>query len=105
MTLTDKAVEAGARALCLHAGDDPDRLTYAREMNCTGRDREPMYRWRYWVGFAEACLSALAAEGLVVVPICDFPDFEDVRGMAPDATGELSSEEFVRRLRDEWGAP
>lgn len=57
--LPDKAVEAGARALCLHAGDDPDRLTYAHEMNCTGRDREPMYRWRYWVGFAEACGRAM----------------------------------------------
>ena len=30
------------------------------------------------------------------------PDWEDVRGMAPDATGELSSEAFIRELRDGW---
>lgn len=29
-------------------------------------------------------------------------DWDDVRGIAPDATGDLSSEEFIRRLRDEW---
>ena len=30
------------------------------------------------------------------------PDWDDIRGKAPDATGGLPSEEFVRRLRDEW---
>lgn len=31
------------------------------------------------------------------------PDWEDLRGCAPDATGELSSEEFVRHMRDnDW---
>lgn len=29
-------------------------------------------------------------------------DWDDVRGMAPDATGELSSEAFVRQMRDGW---
>lgn len=28
--------------------------------------------------------------------------FEDCRGIAPDATGEMSSEEFIRKERDEW---
>lgn len=32
----------------------------------------------------------------------DETDFEDLRGRAPDATGLLSSEEFIRELRDEW---
>lgn len=32
------------------------------------------------------------------------PDWDDVRGVAPDATGDLSSEEFVRQLRDEWSS-
>ena len=32
----------------------------------------------------------------------DLPDWEDLRGRAPDATGDLSSEEFVRELRDGW---
>jgi hypothetical protein len=26
----------------------------------------------------------------------------DIRGIAPDATGDLSSEDFVRQMRDEW---
>ncbi|MEE9443510.1 MAG: hypothetical protein V3V99_12670 [candidate division Zixibacteria bacterium] len=28
------------------------------------------------------------------------PSFADLRGVAPDATGDLSSEDFIRRLRD-----
>lgn len=30
------------------------------------------------------------------------PDWEDLRGIAPDATGSLTSEAFVRELRDAW---
>ncbi|MEP9348300.1 hypothetical protein [Xanthobacter sp. KR7-225] len=32
----------------------------------------------------------------------DLPDWEDLRGRAPNATGDLSSEAFVRELRDGW---
>lgn len=32
----------------------------------------------------------------------DLPDWDDIRGRAPDATGDLSSEEFIRELRDAW---
>jgi hypothetical protein len=35
-------------------------------------------------------------------PESELPDWDDVRGMAPDATGELSSEAFIRELRDGW---
>lgn len=35
-------------------------------------------------------------------PDSELPDWDDVRGMAPDATGDLSSEAFIRRLRDGW---
>lgn len=35
-------------------------------------------------------------------PEGDLPDWDDLRGRAPDATGELSSEAFVRELRDGW---
>jgi hypothetical protein len=35
-------------------------------------------------------------------PEQDLPDWEDLRGRAPDATGGLSSEAFVRELRDGW---
>lgn len=30
------------------------------------------------------------------------PTWEDLRGIAPDATGTLSSEEFVRETRNAW---
>lgn len=32
----------------------------------------------------------------------DLPDWDDLRGRAPDATGTLISEDFVRELRDAW---
>lgn len=32
----------------------------------------------------------------------EIPDWDDLRGLAPDATGELNSEAFVRELRDAW---
>ena len=32
----------------------------------------------------------------------ELPDWDDLRGSAPDATGSLSSEAFIRRLRDDW---
>ena len=32
----------------------------------------------------------------------ELPTWEDLRGRAPDATGTLSSEAFVRELRDAW---
>jgi hypothetical protein len=35
-------------------------------------------------------------------PEYELPSWDDLRGMAPDATGELSSEAFVRELRDGW---
>lgn len=35
-------------------------------------------------------------------PVSDLPDWDDLLGRAPDATGELSSEAFVRELRDAW---
>lgn len=32
----------------------------------------------------------------------DIPDWDDLRGRAPDATGSVSSEAFIRELRDAW---
>jgi hypothetical protein len=32
------------------------------------------------------------------------PEFDDLKGVAPDATGGLSSETFIRELRDGWCA-
>ena len=38
----------------------------------------------------------------VYPPEIDLPSWNDLLGIAPDATGELLSEEFVRSLRNEW---
>lgn len=35
-------------------------------------------------------------------PDSELPDWDDLRGRAPNATGGLSSEAFVRELRDGW---
>jgi hypothetical protein len=35
-------------------------------------------------------------------PDSELPDWDDLRGRAPLATGDLSSEAFVRELRDAW---
>jgi len=35
-------------------------------------------------------------------PSDSLPNLDKLRGIAPDATGERSSEEFVRTLRDDW---
>lgn len=35
-------------------------------------------------------------------PEDELPFFDDLRGIAPDATGSLSSEEFIRELRNGW---
>lgn len=35
-------------------------------------------------------------------PEYELPDWDDIRGRAPDATGTMSSEAFVRELRDAW---
>lgn len=37
------------------------------------------------------------------VPDMELPDWDDLRGRAPKATGDLSSEAFVGGLRDGWG--
>lgn len=38
----------------------------------------------------------------VYPPDDELPKLSDLRGIAPNATGELSSEEFIRGLRNEW---
>jgi len=35
-------------------------------------------------------------------PVDELPKIQDLWGVAPDATGELSSEDFVRGVRNEW---
>lgn len=72
MTLSPTALEAAAKAISVSTGDEPDKLTYAREMQCSGADREPQYRWQYWTEHATAAITAYLAqrekEGWVMVP-------------------------------------
>lgn len=63
-------IEAIARALCVEAGDDPSRPSYAREMKCAGSDREPREKWEYWKPFARAAIAA-------------YEDFIPVQGAEP----------------------
>ncbi|MCA1379429.1 hypothetical protein I6F34_01165 [Bradyrhizobium sp. BRP05] len=35
-------------------------------------------------------------------PEGELPNWDDLRGMVPGATGEMTSEEFIRELRDGW---
>jgi len=45
----------------------------------------------------------IAVTGIDVIPVDrDLPDWEDIRGRAPDATGDVSSEAFIRELRNAW---
>lgn len=45
----------------------------------------------------------IAVSGIEVFPNDnELPDWEDLLGIAPNATGDLSSEAFVRELRDAW---
>ena len=38
----------------------------------------------------------------ILEPDDELPGLSDLRGIAPDATGDLSSEDFIRRQRDGW---
>ena len=71
--LSPTALEEAAKAISISTGDEPHKLTYAHEMQCTGRDREPKYRWQYWTEQATAAITAYLAqrekEGFVEVPL------------------------------------
>lgn len=66
MTLSPAALEEAAKAISISTGDEPSKLTYAREMQCSGNDREPQYRWQYWTEHATA--AKREKEGFVEVP-------------------------------------
>lgn len=57
-------------------------------------------KYRHGAAFPHAiAVSAIDA----FPPDDELPTWEDLRGRAPDATGDLSSEAFVRELRNAWG--
>lgn len=89
--------EIGPRKLTCHF---PPKL-YDDAISAVGRRVEVYGTLRYRTGatfphqVAVTAIEALPSES-------DLPSWEDLRGMAPDATGDLSSEAFVRELRDGW---
>ena len=89
--------EIGPRKVTCHF---PARL-YDDAVSSVGQRVEIGGILRYRVGarfphqIAVAQIDAVPAEH-------DLPDWEDLRGRAPNATGALTSEAFVRGLRDTW---
>lgn len=89
--------EVGARKLTCHF---PSRL-YDDAVSAVGRRVEIFGTLRYRLGANYP--HQIYVSGIEIFPSdSELPDWEDLRGRAPDATGELSSEAFVRELRDGW---
>ncbi|TCU75148.1 hypothetical protein EDE08_103368 [Bradyrhizobium sp. R2.2-H] len=89
--------DVGPRKLTCHF---PSRL-YDEAVSAVGKRVEVFGTLRYRAGADFPHQVAVAA--IDAFPLeADLPDWDDVRGMAPDATGELSSEAFIRELRDGW---
>ncbi len=72
---------------------DVVRRAIKRYVTVTGR-----LRYKQWANFPHA----IDTKHIDIHEMDDeLPTLEDMRGIAPRATGDLSSEEFVRRMRDE----
>jgi hypothetical protein len=89
--------DVGARKVTCHF---PSRL-YEDAISAVGRRVEVFGTLSYR---ADAPFPhQVAVSGIEVFPPeSALPDWEDLRGRAPDAAGALSSEAFVRELRDAW---
>jgi hypothetical protein len=89
--------EVGPRKVACHF---PSRL-YDDAVSAVGRRVEIFGTLHYRIG--AVLPHALSVTGIdAYPPESELPDWEDLRGMAPDATGDMSSEAFVRELRDGW---
>lgn len=89
--------EVGPRKLTCHF---PSRL-FDDAVSAVGRRVEVSGTLRYRLGASYPHQIAVTAIE-VVPPETDLPTWDDLRGRAPDATGALSSEAFVRELRSGW---
>ncbi len=89
--------DVGPRKVACHfPGGLLDDAIYAvgRRVEVTG-----VMKYRQGASFAHA-IAVTAIDSFP--PEDELPTWEDLRGRAPDATGRLSSEAFVRELRDAW---
>lgn len=89
--------DVGPRKLSCHF---PSRL-FDDAVAAVGRRVEVLgtLRYRHGASFAHS-ISVSKIE--VFPPETELPDWDDLRGRAPNATGDLSSEAFVRELRNGW---
>lgn len=89
--------EVGPRKVTCHF---PARL-YDDAVSAVGRKVEIFGTLKYRTGVQYPHLISVG-QIEAFPPESDLPDWEDLRGRAPEATGALLSEAFVRELRDGW---
>lgn len=89
--------EIGARKVTCHF---PSKL-YEDAVSAVGRRVEVFGTLHYRSGATfphQVAVTQIEA----FPPSEELPDWDDLRGRAPDATGDLTSEAFVRELRNGW---
>jgi hypothetical protein len=89
--------EVGPRKLTCHF---PTRL-YDDAVSAVGKRVEVTGTLRYRLG-ANFPHQIAVTQIEAYPPETDLPDWDDLRGRAPDAINGLSSEAFVRELRSAW---
>lgn len=87
-----KIIEDMARAICRAHGWEWDF-----------RPIDAKQTYRRMARAALGVARSLPLDGLSESKESETPDWEDLRGVAPNATGDKSSEAFIRDLRDGWG--
>ncbi|HJW40519.1 MAG TPA: hypothetical protein VJ476_04730 [Rhizomicrobium sp.] len=89
--------EVGPRKVTCHF---PSSL-FDDAVAAVGRKVEVFGTLRYRLGAIYPHQIAVS-EVIAFPPADEIPDWNDLRGRAPDATGKLSSEAFIAELRDAW---
>lgn len=96
-TFTIWPIVGPRRVSCRFDGDDLRKKTIdglGRYVEVTGK-----LHYKSWAQFPHA----ITVEGIEILPESrDLPTLSSLRGIAPDLTGDESSNEFVQRIRDEW---
>ena len=101
-------IHLGANTFHIYPNVGPKKVTcrfhsrlYDDAVSAVGKRVEVLGTLKYRIGASFPHL--IAVTGIdPFPPDIELPDLEDLRGRAPDATGVLSSEAFVRELRDGW---
>jgi hypothetical protein len=101
-------IHLGANTFHIYPEVGPKKLTcrfpsrlYDDAISAVGRRVEIFGTLHYRTG-AQFPHQIAVSQIDIFPPDSELPDWEDLRGRAPDATGGLSSEAFVRELRSGW---